>query len=136
MNPVPAALLLLAIVCQPALADTPRQIQQVYSTDAAAMQPGFAPSARRGESFFRQPFAVSDKMPSCSSCHSEKPTQPGQHVVTGKTIKPMAISANSERFSDPAKVEKWFGRNCRDVVGRACSAAEKADFIAYLSEVR
>jgi hypothetical protein len=48
----------------------------------------------------------------------------------------MAMTANAERFSDPAKVEKWFGRNCKEVIGRACTPAEKADFMTYLSEVR
>ncbi|MCH2222803.1 MAG: DUF1924 domain-containing protein, partial [Dechloromonas sp.] len=56
--------------------------------------------------------------------------------VTGKAIRPLAVSANGERLSDPAKVEKWFGRNCKEVLGRACSAAEKADFVAYMSEAR
>ena len=75
-------------------------------------------------------------MPACTSCHTDRPSNAGQHVVTGKTIKPLAVAANSERFSDPAKVEKWFGRNCKDVVGRACTPAEKADFIAYMLEAR
>jgi len=61
---------------------------------------------------------------------------PGQHAITGKAIKPMAVAANPERFTDPAKVEKWFGRNCKEVIGRACTANEKADFIAYLTEGR
>ena len=50
-------------------------------------------------------------------------------------IRPLAVAANGERFSDPAKVEKWFGRNCKEVVGRACTPGEKADFVAYMSEV-
>ena len=47
-----------------------------------------------------------------------------------------SVAANGERFADPAKVEKWFGRNCKEVVGRACTPGEKADFVAYMSEVR
>ena len=38
------------------------------------------------------------------------------------------------RFTDPAKTEKWFRRNCTEVLGRECSAAEKADFIQFLAE--
>lgn len=117
-------------------AETPGQIGQAYATEAAARQPGFTPSAERGKNFFHQRFAINDKMPACSSCHTDNPLASGQHAVTGKTIRPLAVAANGERFTDPAKVEKWFGRNCKEVVGRACSAAEKADFIAYLSEVR
>ena len=55
---------------------------------------------------------------------------------TGKTIRPLAVAANPERFTDPAKVEKWFGRNCKEVVGRACTPGEKANFVAYMSAVR
>ncbi|HJV92459.1 MAG TPA: DUF1924 domain-containing protein [Azonexus sp.] len=51
-------------------------------------------------------------------------------------MRPLAVAANAERFSDPAKVEKWFGRNCKEVVGRACTPGEKADFVAFASEVR
>jgi hypothetical protein len=38
------------------------------------------------------------------------------------------------RFSNPAKVEKWFKRNCTEVLGRACTPAEKADFIKFVME--
>ncbi len=117
-------------------AETAQQIEMAYAKQAAHEQMGYSPSAKRGSSFFRQPFAVSESMPSCTSCHTDNPLQPGRHAVTGKAIKPLAVAANAERFSDSAKVEKWFGRNCHDVVGRACTAAEKADFVAFLSEVR
>ena len=53
----------------------------------------------------------------------------------GKTIEPMAVSASPSRFTDIAKTEKWFGRNCKTVLGRACSAQEKGDFITYLSSL-
>lgn len=116
--------------------ETPQQIGQTYAAEANTIQPGFAASAKRGETLFRQRFAINDKMPACTACHTDNPIHTGQHVVTGKAIRPLAVTANSERFSDPAKVEKWFGRNCKEVVGRTCTAAEKADFIAYLREVR
>ncbi|MBS1158657.1 MAG: hypothetical protein H6R15_1076 [Proteobacteria bacterium] len=126
-------LLLISITSH---AETPQQIRQSYVSEAAAVQAGFTPSAKRGEAFFQKQFAINDKMPSCLSCHTEKPLNAGQHAITGKTIRPIAVAANAERFSDPAKVEKWFGRNCKEVVGRSCSPAEKADFVAYMSEVR
>jgi len=47
---------------------------------------------------------------------------------------PLAPSANAERLTDLAKTEKWFRRNCTEVVGHTCSAAEKADFVAFLTE--
>jgi cytochrome c peroxidase len=119
-----------------AYCETPEQIGRNYATEATARQPDFAASAKRGSELFRQRFAVNDKMPSCTSCHTDTPLNTGQHAVTGKSIKPLAIAANRERFSDPAKVEKWFGRNCREVIGRECTPTEKADFVAYMSEVR
>jgi len=120
----------------PALAETPQQIRQSYTAEATAQQAGFTASAKRGDNFFRQRFAINDKMPACTSCHTDNPMNAGKHAVTGKDIKPLAPQANADRLSDPAKVEKWFGRNCKEVVGRACTPAEKADFVAFLSEAR
>ena len=114
-----------------ALAKSPRQIGDSY---AAAQGGDFRATAARGAEFYARKFKVSEKMPSCASCHTDNPAQPGRHAITGKTIKPLAPVANAERLSDPAKVEKWFARNCKEVVGRECSAGEKADFIAYLAE--
>lgn len=128
--------LCLLLVSLASHAETPQQIRQTYAAEAAAVQIGFTPSAQRGEAFFNKRFGINDKMPECTSCHTAKPQNPGQHAITGKTIKPLAVAANAERFSDPAKVEKWFGRNCKEVVGRLCTPAEKADFVAYMSEVR
>jgi hypothetical protein len=125
--------LFLLAACGLAAAGSPRQIADGY---ASANGAAFRPSAQRGAEFYARNFAVSDKMPSCVSCHTEKPGQPGRHAVTGKDIKPLSPAANGERLTDPAKVEKWFRRNCKEVVGRECSAGEKADFIAFLVEGR
>lgn len=73
---------------------------------------------------------------SCSSCHGALPVQPGRHAGTGKSIGALASAANPERFTDAAKVEKWFRRNCNDVLGRECSAAEKADVMAWLISLK
>jgi hypothetical protein len=35
-----------------------------------------------------------------------------------------------------AKVDKWFRRNCNDVLERECSAAEKADVLAYVIQLK
>lgn len=134
MRAITAAALLLASLASHA--ETPQQIRQIYVAEAISQQTGFTPSAKRGEALFRQRFALNDKMPGCASCHTENPMGAGQHAVTGKNIRPLAVAANAERFSDPAKVEKWFGRNCKEVAGRACTPAEKADFITYMNEVR
>ncbi|AXS79598.1 DUF1924 domain-containing protein [Dechloromonas sp. HYN0024] len=134
MKAIPSIGLLLVSLASHA--ETPQQVRQIYVSEASAQQAGFTPSAKRGEAFFRQRFAINDKMPACTSCHTDSPLKAGQHAVTGKNIRPLAVAANAERFSDPAKVEKWFGRNCKEVVGRACTPGEKADFVTYLSEVR
>jgi len=48
----------------------------------------------------------------------------------------LAPAFNPERFVDAAKAEKWFRRNCNDVMARECSAAEKADVIAWLRTLK
>jgi cytochrome c553 len=69
---------------------------------------------------------------SCASCHGTPPTAQGKHANTGKTIAPLAPAFNAEAFTDVAKTDKWFRRNCKDVLSRECSAREKADVLAYL----
>ncbi|MCX8018086.1 MAG: DUF1924 domain-containing protein [Rhodocyclaceae bacterium] len=129
----PLALAWLAFGVQAA---TPAELLAGYRAEAAKSSPGFAPSAQRGAEFYARQFKVSAKMPSCASCHTDKPSQPGRHVVTDKAIKPLAPAIEAERFTDFAKAEKGFGRNCKEVVGRECSAAEKADFLAFVMEGR
>lgn len=119
-----------------AAAEAPRQVVQSYAAEAARQQPGFTPSAARGGEFFKHRFGINDKMPACVACHTEQPTQAGRHAVTGKAIRPLAPAADADRLSDAGKVEKWFGRNCKEVVGRACTPAEKADFLQFLVEAR
>ncbi|MCP4491997.1 MAG: DUF1924 domain-containing protein [Gammaproteobacteria bacterium] len=70
---------------------------------------------------------------SCTTCHGDSPAQMGKHVKTGKVIKPMALSVNSERYQDNKKVEKWFLRNCKWTFGRQCSDGEKSDILSWLS---
>ena len=72
--------------------------------------------------------------PSCSTCHTTNPRNEGQTTV-GKTIAPMAVSRTPARFTDLAKVEKWFRRNCDTVIGRQCTPQEKGDFIAFMSSL-
>ena len=60
----------------------------------------------------------------------------GRPSEKGETIAPLAPTANAERFTRPDKVEKWFKRNCNEVLGRPCTAQEKGDLLAYLLTVR
>ena len=73
---------------------------------------------------------------SCASCHGAVPTGPGRHAATGKPIGALAPAFNAERFTDAAKADKWFRRNCNDVVGRECTAAEKADVLSWLIQLK
>ncbi|MBF0399820.1 MAG: DUF1924 domain-containing protein [Magnetococcales bacterium] len=68
----------------------------------------------------------------CADCHTTDPRQRGKHVKTGKEIEPLAPAVNSERLQDAAKVEKWFLRNCKGTLGRACTPQEKGDFLTFL----
>ena len=70
---------------------------------------------------------------SCSSCHGNPPVAVGRHASTGKAIEPMAPAVSAKVFTDTARVDKWFRRNCNDVLQRECTSGEKADVLAYLN---
>ncbi len=109
------------------------QLQAGYAIQAAREEASFkAFSAVRGQQFFQSRHG---KDWSCASCHTADPTRSGKHAVTGRVILPMAPAINPQRFTDAAKTEKWFRRNCRDVVGRECSALEKGDVLAWLGSL-
>jgi hypothetical protein len=107
-----------------AQAETPRDFLTRFEKEA-----GSAASAERGARFFT---SKQGGEWSCASCHTDKPTQAGRHAKTDKPITALAPAANAERFTDAAKVDKWFRRNCNDTVNRLCSAQEKADVMAWL----
>lgn len=117
----------------PAVAADPAGLLASYQADARKADAAFAASAQRGEQFFN---ARHGNDWSCASCHGASGTAQGKHAKTGKAIAPLSPAANPERFADTAKVEKWFKRNCNDVLGRACTSAEKADVLAFLMKGR
>lgn len=104
--------------------------QQLAQWSAQAGAPG---NAVRGQSFFSSKHGGEW---SCSSCHGMPPTASGKHASTGKAIDPLAPAFNPKAFTDAARVEKWFRRNCKDVLARKCSAAETADVLAYLAGLK
>jgi len=115
-------------------ADTPASLMANYAQAAGVPVSGL--SAKRGEALYRTEHAGRDgKAVSCASCHTANPQQAGRTRVN-KPIEPLAPVANPQRFTDGAKVEKWFRRNCSDVLQRECSAQEKGDFIAWLSQLK
>lgn len=120
---LPAALLL----APGAYATTPAELLATYSHDA-----GVPADAARGQRLYTQRHGAEW---SCASCHTTHPASEGRHASTGKSIAPLAPAANPRRFSDAAKTEKWFRRNCKDVLGRECTPGEKADVLAWLLSV-
>jgi len=113
----------------PALAADPAGLLAGYQAAARKADGAFSASAGRGQQFFT---ARHGSEWSCASCHGAPATGQGKHAKTGKAIAPLAPAANAERFADAGKVEKWFRRNCNDVLGRACTPSEKADVLAYV----
>ena len=119
-----------------ALAESPSEILDAYRQAAKApvLGPGSF-SAERGRALY----ANEQKSPrgpiSCATCHTTDPRRTGM-TRANKAIEPLAPSANAKRFTDRAKVEKWFARNCDDVLRRPCSALEKGDFLTYLLSIK
>ena len=113
-----------------ASAMTPAEFQKRFEAVARENKPGFTGfSAQRGREFFTSRHGGEW---SCASCHTDNPLGPGRHARTGKDIAPLAPSANPQRFTDAAKVEKWFKRNCSDILNRACTARQQGDVLQYL----
>ncbi|MFO1296118.1 MAG: DUF1924 domain-containing protein [Rubrivivax sp.] len=116
---------LLAVPTAARAADT-SPAQQLARFAADAGTPG---QPERGRIFFTERHGGQW---SCSSCHGSPPTANGKHANTGKVIDPLAPAFNPAAFTTTARVDKWFRRNCNDVLKRECTAGEKADVLAYL----
>lgn len=111
-------------------AETPADIRSALDAQARRANSAFTGfSPERGQRFFTMKHGGDW---SCATCHTPDPLATGRHATTGKGIAPLAPVANPDRFTDSAKVEKWFRRNCNDVLARECSPAEKGDIVAYL----
>lgn len=115
-----------AIVPAQAATGPQQQLERWRSEGAQAF------SAVRGRTLFNDS-SRSDW--SCTTCHTADPRREGRHATTSKPIAALAPSANPQRFTDAAKVEKWFRRNCRDVLGRECTPTEKGDVLSWLLEL-
>lgn len=131
-----ALTLALALTCAAAYAAMSPAQKTIYDKYAAAAKAadgsftGF--SAEKGQAFFQGKHeGGKPDSPSCTSCHTSNIKGVGKSRA-GKEIGPMAASVNPKRFTDYADVEKWFGRNCPDVLGRECTVTEKGDVLAYL----
>mgnify|MGYP006274872519 CR=1 FL=1 len=111
-----------------ASSSTPTQQLSYWTTQA-----GINPQIKNGEAFFTNKHG---KEWSCSSCHGNPPVSAGKHASTNKTIPPLAPISNPDALTDSAKTDKWFKRNCNDVLGRECTSQEKAEVLAYLINLK
>jgi hypothetical protein len=131
---IPTILACVAIVLSSASQAGVREDQLVqYASAAKAASPGFAGfSAERGRSLHTQNFTGGKPdTPACTTCHG-KDTRGTGRTSSGKTIDAMAVSTSPARYTDPAKVEKWFKRNCTEVLGRVCTEQEKGDWLTFM----
>ncbi len=122
--------LVLALQPGAAFAATPAELLAGY-----VKQAGAPASAERGQRLFVKKFE-NDFDWTCATCHTANPLQPGKHAVNGKPIAPLAPAAQADRFSNLTQVEFHFRLNCRDVVGRECTAGEKADVLSWLISLK
>ncbi len=100
-----------------ALSATPQSELQRWQQAA-----GQAGDAAKGQAFFKQRHGVEWL---CTSCHEQPPTREAKHAATGKKIGALPPAFYAKRLSDSAKVDKWFKRNCKDILSRGCMPAEK-----------
>lgn len=115
-------------------ADTPASQLAGWAREAGAPVSAF--SAARGEALFHGRHArAGGEEGGCFSCHTQDPRDPGRSRA-GKTIEPLAPAVTPSRFTDATKTEKWFARNCGDVLGRPCTATEKGDFLTWLMNIK
>jgi hypothetical protein len=131
-----ALIALLGFAALPAHADVENavKLEKKYAAFAKTANPEYgSPSAVDGKFFFNRKFKLANgKEVACASCHTQNPADAGKHIVTGKAIKPLSPMVNYKRFSDVDKVEEQFTLHCNDILGADCTAAEKANYIAYL----
>ncbi len=145
-----------AITVASANAGSPQQLLERYAQDALAEDARFDGfSAHRGREFYHaaHPVPVIGEI-SCASCHLLDPRRsilrhrtkipcrachvidetehPNPTEAKKRIIEAFAPVSNARRFTDYAKVEKWFKLNCRYLLKRDCSAREKGDLIAWL----
>lgn len=108
-----------------------------YTADAKKEDASFSSfSVDKGkELYFLQRMTSKGEKMSCTTCHTENPKSLGR-TRANKDIEPLAPSANPKRFTDLVKVEKWFTRNCKDVLERPCTTIEKGNFVRYMMSIK
>ncbi len=129
------ALLLGLPVRAGAAAPVAADLLRDYEAAARRENPSFrAFSAAEGRRLYLAEHVQEGARVSCAGCHTPDPRHRGR-TPAGKNVEPLAPSANPDRLTDRREVEKWFKRNCKQVLGRTCTPEEKGHFLAYLLSV-
>jgi hypothetical protein len=134
MKTVAAALCLSALILPLSSSAAARdELLTAYAAAAKAASPAFSGfSAARGEKLQVGKFTGGKpETPSCTTCHGDNPRSAGR-TPAGKAIEALAVSVTPTRYTDSTKVEKWFKRNCTEVLGRECTPLEKGDWLSYM----
>jgi cytochrome b len=116
-----------------AVAEEPADFLARYAVEAAHENRAFDRfDASRGRDLYQTSrINARGRNTSCAECHTPDPKAPGR-TRAGKAIDALSPLADRRRFTDSAKVEKWFDRNCKDVLDRPCTATEKGDLLTFL----
>jgi hypothetical protein len=124
---------LVFLACLAPTAQAEADFGKLYRLYSQAGERDFSPD--RGKNFWlkERPGEGGEGI-NCATCHGADLRKPGRHNKSGKAIEPMAPSVNKDRYTDVEKLEKWFLRNCKQVVRRECTAQEKGDVLRYLSQ--
>ena len=128
---------IVALILSAPVAAGPRDaLLAQYAAEAKVGTPTFSGfTAARGKTLHNQNFAGGKTdTPACVSCHGNDPRVAGR-TRSGKAVEAMAVSVTPTRYLDAVKVEKWFRRNCNEVLGRACTVQEKGDWLTYMSQL-
>jgi cytochrome b len=111
---------------------TPAALLRAYEDEARRADAAFARGdATKGRALFVTEVAREGARRSCATCHTADPRKPGKSTV-GEEIPPLSPLANPDGFTDRKHADKWFDRNCKQVLGRVCTPAEKSNLLAYL----
>lgn len=148
-------LVICALIAPTGAATEPEDFLAAYAEMARRDDPGFRGfSAERGKAFYFRKHKLEDGSElSCASCHHADPRKgtvahqgefpcrachitmrepPDGRPAPRREIPPFAPSANPDRFTNEWQVESWFGWNCRLLLRRECTPAEKGDLITWL----
>ena len=116
--------------------DVVKKLITKYAVEAKKDDPKSTFSAAAGREFYlwRRSYGPLDV--SCSSCHTDNPASEGKHNETNKPIRPLAPSANPDRFTNADKADQAIAKHCKDMYRKDCSPQQKGDFLTFLISVK